>query len=119
MASASVKCGRSVCVKHAARLAEDRRRLVAAWSWSIGAGRLPGLLEQRDVRQDEEPAAVGRDDDVVEPRFDGDPAHRRRRQSVLEARPRRAVVQRVVERAAGAGEEHPFLVRDCPTNDST
>ena len=77
-----------------------------------GVGRLRRrLLERRDVVEHVDAAPVGRHDDVVELFLDDDPAHRRPRQPRGDLGPVRAVVVRVEEAVAGAGEELSLLVR--------
>ena len=69
------------------------------------------LLERRDVVEHVQAAAVGRDRDIVKLLLHHDPAHRRVRQAGRQLGPVAAVVGRVEEAVAGAGEDHPGLVR--------
>ena len=70
-----------------------------------------GLLQGRDVIQDVDAAAISRKHYVVELLLHRDPSDRRVRQAGLQRSPIRTVVERIIKRVAGSGEQQPLAIR--------
>src|SRR5262249_2057866 len=69
------------------------------------------LLQWRDVLQDEHAPSVGGEDKVVRLLLHDNPGDGSSGQARLQLLPVRAIIERIVECVAGAGEEIPLLVR--------